>query len=128
MKYSKATNYALHTVVYMAQESLEHPIGVKQLAETQSVSPTYLSKILTKLAKEGIVRSISGVNGGYTLTIHWEELSFLDIIQAIEGKASIFEDCLYQHEDCGIKNVMLMAEEKLEQELREHKIVALVKK
>ncbi|GAF20338.1 Rrf2 family transcriptional regulator [Bacillus sp. JCM 19046] len=54
VKFSRGTNYALHTMLHLAM-SLDNnkPIGVQQLAEQQSVSPTYLSKILTKLAKEG---------------------------------------------------------------------------
>lgn len=128
MKYSKATNYALHTMLFLAMETPNKPVGVQQLAEMQNVSPTYLSKILTKLVKEGMINSISGANGGYTLSKNWEDISFLDIIHAIEGKSSLFDCCLYSDPECVIKEVMLSAEEKLENELRNKKISDLVKK
>ncbi|MFO1443895.1 RrF2 family transcriptional regulator [Bacillus sp. Bva_UNVM-123] len=128
MKYSKATNYALHTMLFLAMETPNKPVGVQQLAEMQNVSPTYLSKILTKLVKEGMINSISGANGGYTLSKNWEDISFLDIIHAIEGKSSLFDCCLYSNPECVIKEVMLSAEEKLENELRNKKISDLVKK
>ena len=80
MKYSKATNYALHTMLHLALSNSNKPIGVQILAQQQKVSPTYLSKILTKLVKEGMVASASGANGGYSLTKGWESISFLDII------------------------------------------------
>ncbi|TCJ01025.1 Rrf2 family transcriptional regulator [Cytobacillus praedii] len=128
MKYSKATNYALHTMLFLAMETPNKPVGVHQLAERQNVSPTYLSKILTKLVKEGMINSISGANGGYTLSKNWEDISFLDIIHAIEGKSSLFDCCLYSNPECVIKDVMLSAEEKLENELRNKKISDLVKK
>ena len=38
--------------------------GCTGVAEQQKVSPTYLSKILTKLVKAGMIESITGVNGG----------------------------------------------------------------
>lgn len=128
MKYSKATNYALHTMLFLAKETPNRPVGVQQLAEMQGVSPTYLSKILTKLVKEGMINSISGANGGYTLSQNWEDISFLDIIHAIEGKSSLFDCCLYNDPKCVIKEVMLSAEETLENELRNRKISDLVKK
>ncbi len=128
MKYSKATNYALHTMLFLAKEAPNKPVGVQQLAEMQHVSPTYLSKILTKLVKEGMINSVSGANGGYTLSQNWEDISFLDIIHAIEGKSSLFDCCLYNDPNCVIKEVMLSAEEKLENELRYRKISDIVKK
>ncbi|MFJ7730860.1 Rrf2 family transcriptional regulator [Lysinibacillus sp. NPDC097231] len=128
MKYSKATNYALHTMLFLAKETPDKPVGVQQLAEMQNVSPTYLSKILTKLVKEGMINSVSGANGGYTLSHNWHDISFLDIIHAIEGKSSLFECCLYNDPNCAIKEVMLSAEEKLENELRSRKISDILKK
>ncbi|MFJ7981489.1 Rrf2 family transcriptional regulator [Lysinibacillus xylanilyticus] len=128
MKYSKATNYALHTMLFLVKEATNRPVGVQQLAEMQDVSPTYLSKILTKLVKEGMINSVSGANGGYTLSRNWEDISFLDIIHAIEGKTSLFDCCLYNDPKCVIKEVMLSAEETLENELRNRKISDLVKK
>jgi Rrf2 family protein len=128
MKYSKATNYALHTMLFLAKEAPNKPVGVQPLAEMQNVSPTYLSKILTKLVKEGMINSVSGANGGYTLSQNWEDISFLDIIHAIEGKSSLFDCCLYDDPKCVIKEVMLSAEVKLENELRNSKISDLVKK
>jgi len=128
MKYSKATNYALHTMLFLAKETPNKPMGVQQLAEMQNVSPTYLSKILTKLVKEGMINSVSGANGGYTLRHNWDDISFLDIIHAIEGKSSLFDCCLYNDPKCVVKEVMLLAEEKLENELRNRKISDFVKK
>ncbi|AGA68135.1 rrf2 family protein, putative transcriptional regulator [Desulfitobacterium dichloroeliminans LMG P-21439] len=122
MKYSRATDYALHTILFLAKNGSEKNMGVQELAEKQSVSPTYLSKILNKLVKEGMIRSSPGVNGGYSLSPHWEEISFLDIIQAIEGKTSLFDCCLNSNPDCSIKKVMLAAEMSMEQKLRNTKL------
>ncbi|MBZ5201684.1 RrF2 family transcriptional regulator [Planomicrobium chinense] len=127
MKYSKATNYALHTMLHLAAATPDKPMGVQQLAQQQKLSPTYLSKILTKLVKEGMVQSASGANGGYSLKANWESISFLDIIHAIEGKASLF-DCDVDHgPNCLIQQVMVSAEEKMEEELRNVKIADLAK-
>ncbi|HHY27146.1 MAG TPA: Rrf2 family transcriptional regulator [Desulfitobacterium dehalogenans] len=126
MKYSRATDYALHTVLFLARSGSEKKLGVQELAEKQNVSSTYLSKILNKLVKEGMIHSSPGVNGGYSLGPRWEEISFLDIIQAIEGKSSLFDCCLNSNPECSIKKVMLAAEKNMEVELRNKKISDLV--
>ena len=127
MKFSKATDYALHTMLFLTAATPQKPVGVQRLAEQQKVSPTYLSKILTKLVKAGMIESITGVNGGYRLKRNWEDISFLDIIHAIEGSASLF-DCSIDHgPDCPIQKVVLAAEEKMEEHLRNQKMSDLVR-
>lgn len=118
MKYSKATNYALHTMLFLVAYTPDKPMGVQQLAERQNVSPTYLSKILTKLVKAGLIESASGANGGYRLRRKGDEISFLDIIHAIEGTASLF-DCTLDHpSECLIQQEMVKAEGQMEDYLR----------
>ncbi|WP_207942575.1 hypothetical protein DOK78_001846 [Enterococcus sp. DIV2402] len=126
MKYSKATDYALHTMVLLAEKHQEPPISVVELAEYQTISPTYLSKILTKLSKEGLVKAISGANGGYSIRNDWESISFLDIIQAIEGKQSIFECYVHDNPKCVVKNIMYQAEDLMEDYLKNQCLVSIV--
>ncbi|MBW4085725.1 RrF2 family transcriptional regulator [Paenibacillus sp. S150] len=122
MKYSKATNYALHTMLYLVAAAPNKPIGVQQLAERQGVSPTYLSKILTKLVKAGLIESASGANGGYRLKRKQEDISFLDIIHAIEGTASLFDCTLDHSSECPIQQEMIAAEQQMERYLQNRKI------
>ncbi|SOC19477.1 Rrf2 family transcriptional regulator [Brochothrix thermosphacta] len=123
MKYSKATNYALHAMLSLANKTEKTSIGVQSLATELSVSTTYLSKILAKLVKEGLVLSSSGAQGGYSLAANKNDVSFLDVIQAIEGKASLFE-CDPQHgEHCLVHQVMLEAETEMERQLKQKRII-----
>ncbi|MNI98333.1 iron-responsive transcriptional regulator [compost metagenome] len=75
-----------------------------------------------------MIESTSGANGGYRLKRNWEEISFLDIIHAIEGNASLFECDLNHGQDCMIQKIMVTAEEKMEDYLRNQKISNLAKK
>ena len=128
MKYSKATNYALHTMLYFVTAPVGKTIGVQPLAEIQGISPTYLSKILTKLVKAGMIESTPGVSGGYTLLKKKEDVSFLEVIHAIEGNASLFH-CYLGHTSngCVIQGVMTEAELSMEQHLQEKKLIDVVK-
>ncbi len=129
MKYSQATNYALHTMLYLVALPTGKTIGVQQLAELQELSPTYLSKILTKLVKAGLIESTPGVHGGYRLTRNKGDISFLDVIQAIEGSASLFS-CGTEHTHghyhrCLIQEAMMNAEQHMEDYLQQRKLVKL---
>lgn len=128
MKYSKATDYALHTMLFLVAAAPYKPIGVQTLAERQGVSPTYLSKILTKLVKAGLIESASGANGGYRLKRKQEEISFLDVIHAIEGTASLFDCTLNHSSECLIQREMVEAEQQMERYLQNRKISELAGK
>jgi len=125
MKFSKATNYALHTMLFLVAETSNRPVGVQYLAEKQGVSSAYLSKILTKLVKAGLIDSVSGANGGYMLGAQKKDVSFLDVIHAIEGRASLFNCCLDDKTECLIQKVMVSAEQAMEEKLKAQKIVDL---
>lgn len=75
-----------------------------------------------------MIESVSGANGGYKLKPNWEAISFLEIIHAIEGSTSLFDCCLNHNPECLIQNIMVSAEEKMEQELLHQTIGALAKK
>lgn len=121
MKYSKATNYALHTMVYLSLTPKNQTVGVDQLAKVQNLSSTYLSKILTKLVKAGLIESTPGVKGGYSILKRSTDISFLDVIYAIEGRTTLFSCSLEhseaQHGECLIENVMIEAEKRMTDEL-----------
>lgn len=124
MKYSQATNYALHTMLYFVALPQGKTIGVQQLAELQGLSPTYLSKTLTKLVKAGLIESTPGIHGGYRLTRDKAELSFLEVIHAIEGTASLFQGGTVHHQDgCLVEQVMMDAEQQMEAYLKERKLI-----
>lgn len=139
MKFSVGVEYALHCMIYMVD--MEESIGIKELAAFQGVSETYLSKIFTKLKKASIVRSATGVKGGYILAKPAESISFWDIIEAIEGSSYFFQcDEIRQKEilldpknipkdfcetPCLIHSVMLEAEDKMREYLKNKSVAWL---
>ncbi|WP_408010052.1 Rrf2 family transcriptional regulator [Pseudalkalibacillus sp. A8] len=128
MKYSKATNYALHTMVYLITLPKSRTIGVQSLAEMQDLSPTYLSKILTKLAKGGLIESTPGVKGGYKVSKAKDEISFLDVIKTIEGESNLFNCSMDHNEGCMIENVMIEAEQNMKDDLANKFLIDIANK
>lgn len=91
MKYSVTVEYALYSLVHLISLPDQKTIGIKELAEFQGLSETYLSKVFSKLAKAGIVLSIPGVNGGYRLAKEASDITFWHVIRAIEGPKPMFQ-------------------------------------
>lgn len=134
LQFSVGVEYALHCLLYMVDIPSGKAVGIKDLATFQGISETYLSKIYTKLTKAGIVKSISGANGGYGLARAPEKIDFWDIVEAVEGNAPLFQcaeirqnnilldkDNLpdsYTKCPCLIKVVMLEAEDQMRQYLK----------
>lgn len=91
MQFSVGVEYAFHSLFYMVDLPQHKTIGIKQIAELNKLTETYLSKVFAKLRKAGIVRSVTGVKGGYELARQAEDISFWDIIEAIEGPSYYFQ-------------------------------------
>src|SRR6478752_1530243 len=91
MQYSIGVEYGLHCLVYLIDIPPDSTIGIKELSAFQGISETYLSKIFSKLTKAGIVSSVPGVKGGYKLAKSPEDISFWDVVEAVEGATPIFQ-------------------------------------
>ncbi len=91
MKFSVGVEYAIHCLIYMVELPENKSIGVRDLATFQGISESYLSKTFAKLSKAKIVKSTPGVRGGYMLARDAKDITFWDIIEAIEGNSSMFQ-------------------------------------
>jgi Rrf2 family protein len=85
MKLSRTVAYAVRATLQLAQQPSETPIPCSKLASDGNMPERFLLQILRSLVTHGILRSTRGVDGGYALTRPPEEISLLDIIEAIEG-------------------------------------------
>jgi Rrf2 family nitric oxide-sensitive transcriptional repressor len=81
--FSNTVEYALRAVVYLAYEAPEARTTA-QIAEATKVPKDYLSKILQGLAKKKILQTQRGVGGGVSLLRPPEELTILDVVNAVE--------------------------------------------
>jgi Rrf2 family protein len=86
-----SVEYGLHSLLWLASTD-GSPLSSRDLAEFQGISPSFLAKIFAKLEKAGIVDSTEGVRGGYQLARKPEDITILEIVDAIEGHKPLF-DC-----------------------------------
>lgn len=85
MKLSRTVSYALQATVQLARTGSEGPVPCSHLAAEGKMPERFLLQILRNLVAHGILESTRGVEGGYTLDRAPEDISVLDVIEAIEG-------------------------------------------
>lgn len=97
------TDYAFRLVAKLAAAyGDETSLSAKVLAKETQVSYTLASKILQKLAHEGIVKSIMGPKGGWQLAKAPGKVGFRDVVEAVQGPISV-NRCLLGDFKCPLK-------------------------
>ncbi|TAJ13649.1 Rrf2 family transcriptional regulator [Marinilabiliaceae bacterium JC017] len=84
---SEAASIALHSMVLIARS--EEKLNVGKISEFIGSSRHHVAKVMQRLAKDNFVASNRGPSGGFVLKQEPQEISLLDIYEAIEGKIAI---------------------------------------
>ncbi|HZT83439.1 MAG TPA: Rrf2 family transcriptional regulator [Gemmataceae bacterium] len=85
MKLTRASSYALHAVVYMAAQKNDKPVASHHIAQARGIPERFLLKVLKPLVSASVLRSIKGPNGGYRLARPANEITLLEIVEAVDG-------------------------------------------
>jgi len=90
MLLTREADYAVRCVVEVARSGRT---SAARVAQAQGISPTFLGKIVRSLARAGILTTRRGVGGGIMLAQPIEDISLIQVIEAIGGPLCI-KDCL----------------------------------
>ena len=94
---SQTAEYALRAIVFLARHP-DAPQTRTQIADATCVPSGYLAKVMQNLARVGLVHSQRGLNGGFVLAHLPDDVSVLDVINAVDPIRR-FPEC-----PLGIKN------------------------
>ena len=82
--FSQSQEYALRAVVWLSQQAPEGPVGHLEIAQGTDVPASYLSKVLQALVRGSILNSKRGVGGGFQLARSPDELTVLEVVNAVD--------------------------------------------
>ncbi|TXH70902.1 MAG: SUF system Fe-S cluster assembly regulator [Lysobacteraceae bacterium] len=102
LRVTKLTDYA-SVVLTVLTVSPEAVLSANGLAERAGLEPPTVAKVLKPLAQAGLVQAFRGTNGGYRLARPAEEISLVDIIEAMEGPLAMTE-CSVHAGQCDIEH------------------------
>lgn len=89
LRISRKIEYGMRAMVCLASARDGELMSFREVARRMDVPETFLAKILKTLVKRKLVSSTRGAHGGYALTKPAREITFLDVIEAVEGPVNI---------------------------------------
>jgi len=96
---SKTTEYALRSVIFIALHEFGTRVGIKQIARELELPEPFISKILQNLVRQGILSSVKGPNGGFSLGRPADQITIMDLVRIIDGMEA-FKRCGLGLKDC----------------------------
>ena len=108
MTFSRTTEYALRVLSFIAHGEKEY-YSSAHLHARLKIPKKYLQRLLTKLSKKGLIKSVRGKHGGYALARPTGKIFIADIIEAVEGFQKV-PSCFFGYEKCTPGNPCSMHE------------------
>ena len=111
-----ASRYGLYSVVVMASTPDER-VTAARIAADLGISEAHVKKVLQQLARARLIGATRGANGGYALVRAADEMTMLDVVEAIEGTwqspcaaCDLIDaadgSCTPHHAACGVHDVL----------------------
>ena len=101
---SEAASIGIHSMVLIAKS--EDRLNVSKISEIMNFSKHHVAKVMQRMAKAGMVTSTRGPAGGFILAKSPDEITLLDIYEAIEGKI-VETDCPLGYDECPFNKCLL---------------------
>jgi len=118
MQFTKAEEYGLLGVMYLAEKDRYVITPLAEIAEAQDIPEKFLAKIFQSLSRTGIVRSHRGVRGGFSLGKDPAKVSIKEVLEAIQGPYHLMK-CITDIRICGkdtfcaLRELLIIAEDRL---------------
>jgi Rrf2 family protein len=91
MKVTAMQEYGLRCMLQLVGHRDGSPLTVREIAGRERLTPVYVEKLLVTLRRSGLVKSLRGIHGGYTLAKPAKEVSVADVLSAL-GQVDLGKD------------------------------------
>ncbi len=115
---SQRTRYTIRALLHLADRYGEGPVQLSEIAEAQNIPPKFLTVMLSKMSREGLVETRRGREGGYWLARPPSEISYGELVRLTRGSLGLlpcasrqaYQSCrnCITEEKCRLHRVMLM--------------------
>ena len=85
MRLTTKGEYAVRAMLDLAANSSGDPVQIKDIADRENISRSYIEQLFNRLRKTGLIKSVRGPSGGYKLAHGASKISIGDIIRSVEG-------------------------------------------
>ena len=95
MLFSTKAEYGVRLMVELGRQRGTGPVSLNAVAEAENLPLSYLEHLVAKLRKAGLVTSTRGAHGGYSLAHPAEEITMVEVVEALEGQIAPM-DCFHE--------------------------------
>ena len=99
MKLSTKGRYGMRAMLDLAQHYDDGLVLVKDIARRQGISERYLEHLFLSLKTAGLIKSVRGAHGGFTLARPPHKIKLMDILSVSEGQIALV-DCVADASVC----------------------------
>ncbi len=105
MQITRQADYALRAILFLAREyeNKDERSATSKIAEEQEIPASFLAKIISQLSIAGLIQTSRGAKGGVRLAHKPEDISLLDVVEAIDGPITLNE-CVDDPSVCSFGN------------------------
>ena len=133
MQITRQADYAVRAVLYLAHLGTNERAATSTVAEEQRIPPSFLAKIISQLSIAGLLHTSRGARGGVTLAREPQDISLLEVIEAIDGPIQlnecVGEDSLCTFDDdCPLRPVWSEAQNELVTRLKKTTFAQLMQR
>lgn len=101
MRLTAKSEYGLLAVIELAVCVGDGPVSAREIAKRRSIPPRFLEQLFVSLRRAGIVSAVRGARGGFILTRPPEQITALDVVEALEGPLTASVCDTEREEICG---------------------------
>ena len=133
MRLSTTVRYAARAMAQIASVDPDRPVSVREIAEQQAISASYLEHILKALKAGGLVQAIRGNQGGYVLARPPGSITLKELYECLEGSCAPVAcvdcaDSCTRHAICPTRETWVELKEAIEAVLERTTIQHLVER
>jgi Rrf2 family protein len=131
MQITRQADYAVRAVLYLAELGTSERAATSTVAEEQRIPPSFLAKIISQLSIAGLLHTSRGARGGVTLAREPQDISLLEVVEAIDGPIQLNEcvaedgQCSFD-DDCPLRSVWSDAQNELVTRLKKTNFAQLM--
>lgn len=133
MIYSKTCEYAVRALSYLASKPADKLTNIPEVYEQTGLPGPYISKIFRTLSKAGILKSVRGAAGGFSLNKAPQDVSVMDVIRAVDvltpwkGCAMGLDECRDDNA-CPAHEIWKLTVQKMTEKFEKTRLSSLTKK
>jgi len=86
MRLTTKGRYAVTAMLDLAIHATENPVPLADISQRQGISLSYLEQLFARLRRQGLVKSARGPGGGYRLNRVADEITVVEVLNAIDEK------------------------------------------